>query len=240
MKTVLALAITFLLITKSIAAEKNVQILSISGDIKVRYGLEEEWHSAATGMILKDIDTILSGENAEVVIKTGEQKTFILGANAILDIADLRMIEEKELFLYLMSKKVNKIKPPGKNTRLRVGNVSVVHGTLNNPADSSTVDTAHVAGLALLEKNGALALQMQKYYTNSIIKWHKIIHKYGSKINSGEIYFYIAKGFEAINKTGQAIDAYEKSLNYYKANENNLNEDKRKEIEDTIIKLKKE
>ncbi len=237
MKTLLVTIILVLMTSKFIKAEITVQIISVSGDVSVRYGLDEKWQPAAAGMILKDIDTILSGENAEVILKTGEQKTFMLGSNAILDIADLRKVQEKELFLYLMSKKVDQIEPPDKKTRLRVGNVSVVHGSLNKTGDSSAVDTGR-SKWAILEKNGALALQMQKYYTNSIIKLHKIIEKYEAQINKGEIYFYIAKGFEAINKDGQAIDAYKKSINYYESSEDDNSKKKIVEIRKQINKLK--
>jgi len=237
MKTVLYLLLLVFSSSISFGAEMNVRIISLNGDVKVRYGLEEKWQPAAIGMMLKDIDTILSGENAEVVIKTIDQKSFILGSNAILDIADLREVQERELFLYLMSKKVDKITPHKNKTRLRVGNVSVVHGSKNIVADSSAFDSTQINWF-IFEKNGALALQMQRYYTNSIIKLHKIIEKYESQINKGEMFFYIAKGFEAINKKGQAIDAYEKSLSYYKSKEDGNAQERIIEIENNLKGLK--
>ncbi|KAA3611164.1 MAG: hypothetical protein D8M58_14410 [Calditrichaeota bacterium] len=238
MKLFFVLITILLFASISFGSDTGVKIVSIKGDVNVRYGLDEKWHPAATGMILKDIDTILSGENAEVILKTSDEKTFNLGSNSILDIADLRRVQERELFLYLMSKKVDKIEIPKNKTRLRVANVSVVHGALKKGSDSTEVDTSNVYWF-LMEKNGALALQIQKYYTNSIIKLHKLLDKYGSQVNQAELYFYIAKGFEAIDKNGQAIDAYEKSLNLFKEKNENPPKDKIDEIREHIQKLKK-
>ena len=53
--------------------------------------------------------TGITGENGEITLQFQSSKKFILGKNSILDIGDLREIQEKELFLYLMSKKVEKI-----------------------------------------------------------------------------------------------------------------------------------
>jgi hypothetical protein len=57
-------------------------------------------------------------------------------------------------------------------------------------------------------------------------------------INPGEIYFYIARGFNAIDKTGQAIDAYEKSLDYYSADNTETSQQRAQEIETIIKKLR--
>jgi len=238
MKKKFILIVYFFLITFAKGAEINVQIMSVSGEVKIRYGLEESWHKANNGVILKNIDTILTGENSETVLKINDQKTFILGSNAILDIAELRNIQEKELFLYLMSKKVEQIEAPDKKTRLRIGNVSVVHGSLNQKTDSTGIDSMQAKEWSVREKNGALALQLQKYYTNSIMKLHKVIDNYGYYINNGEIYFYIGHGFEAINQTGQAIDAYIKSRDYYAQKIDSTAKQKVIEINNLLEKLK--
>lgn len=240
MKTFFILITIILAFSSAALAETSAQIVSIRGEVKVRYGVEEKWYPAAKGMMLKYIDTILSGENGQVLLRTSDQKTFILGANAVLDIADLRDIQEKDMFLYLMAQKVNQLETPNTKTRLRVGNVSVIHGSLSKADENATVDSTQALAWAALEKNGAVALLQQKFVTNSIIKLYKIINHYGSRINLGEIYFYIGKGFEKINKTGQAIDAYEKSLEYYNNKPNDSAKLRINGINKMIISLKKE
>jgi hypothetical protein len=42
-------------------AAPAVKIISLSGEVKVRRGVEETWHHAAAGMRLEEIDTILTG-----------------------------------------------------------------------------------------------------------------------------------------------------------------------------------
>ena len=193
----------------------SAKIKEIKGDVKVRLGLNETWQKAAIGMILKDIDTILSGENSQVVLKTSDQTLFILGANSILDIADLRKISEKELFLFLVSDKVDNIEPRNNKTPLRIGNVSLVHGAQYSKEDTSQTDSTELAKWQKRELNGVMALYDQKYFHNSIIKLYNIIHKYSNMSYQGLIYLYLGKGFEAVSYKGKAIEAYKESILYF-------------------------
>ena len=195
-------------------AMAGAKVIKISGDVKVRRGVEEDWQPASVGMLLEDIDTILTGSDGVVILQTMQTtdgNNFELGNNSILDISDLRKITEKELFLYLMSKKVQKIEPRNGKTRLRIGKVSVVHG--ESKVESEKIPDSNLKfGFLLQEKNGARALHEQKLYPNSIIKYHKILEKYNAAKNCGEIHFYLGKSFEALNQIGQAIDAYQQTI----------------------------
>ncbi len=195
------------------SAATAVKILSFSGEAKVRYGVEETWHPAAAGMMLKEIDTILTGEASTVVLETAEGSTFRLGSYAILDIADLRKITEREMFLYLMSQKVNQIPAREEKTRLRIGNVSVVHG--ESKGESSNRAAEDQSQDWLQEINGAKALYDQHYYPNTIVKLHKILVKYPTAPDCGATHFFLGKAFEALNKSGQANDAYKTALEMF-------------------------
>jgi tetratricopeptide (TPR) repeat protein len=186
----------------------EAKIVSISGEVKIRRGVEEDWHHAAVGMLLETLDTILTLERAEVVLELNDGATFRLGSNAMLDVADLRKITERELFLYLMSEKIGKIPPRQEKTRLRVADVSVVHG------ESKAKSTGNAAGNSddnrwVQEANGAKALYAQQYFPNAVVRLHKILAKYPDLNDCGEIYFLLGNAFEALNKPGQAIDAYQ-------------------------------
>ena len=85
----------------------------------VRRGLEETWKTASREMMLKDIDTIRVGENAEVVLELSDNATFTLGSNSILDIGDLRRITKREMFLYIMALKIEKIDRPKKDDKIQ-------------------------------------------------------------------------------------------------------------------------
>ncbi len=216
MKQIILLTIIFSLFTaESVNAANNVKIISLFGDVKVRYGLEENWNNAQKGMSLKEVDTILSGEGAEIVLQTTEGETFKLGGNSILDITDLRKIVEKELFLILMSKKIEQIEHKKEKTKFRIGNVSVVHGESKDTTNSKDGDSTQ-SNWFVREVNGAVALFTQKYFPNTIIKLNKILSKYSPVKDCGKIYYYIGKSFEAINKPGQAVDAYKKSIEWCK------------------------
>jgi hypothetical protein len=222
----LLIIIYIMSLTGFASAQIRIKVVHTSGDVKVRYGLEENWQPAVTGVFLKDIDSILCGENSEAVLKLESGETFALGSNAVLDVGDLRMIYEKELFLYLMSKKLEDIEPRLEKTPLRVGNVSVIHGESRARADSSKAARSE-SSWAERELNGALDLFAQKFYSNTIIKLHKILEKYDSFLDTGKIFFYIARSFEALELNGQAIDTYKIVIDNLE-NQNSINDETKK------------
>ena len=192
----------------------GAKIIKLSGDVKVRRGVEENWQPASVAMLLEDIDTIMAGIDGHVILQTAEGITFELGNNSILDVSDLRKITEKELFLFLMSKKVQNIEPREGKTKLRIGNVSVVHG--ESKAETEKIsDNKLKTKLMVQEKNGARALYEQELYPNTIIKFHKILDKYDEAQKNGDVYLYLGRSFEAMNHPGQAIDAYQSAIDHY-------------------------
>jgi hypothetical protein len=206
LKRVRLLFFFFIGFISTASAVPAVKIIRLSGEVKVRRGVEENWHHAAAGMRLEEIDTILTGEASAVVLETPDGATFRLSSYAILDIADLRKITEREMFLYLMSNKVNQIPARQEKTRLRIGNVSVIHGTSQAEAPRRAAEDE--SQMWVQESNGAKALYDQHYYPNAVVKLHKTLAKYHNLEDCGEIHFYLGKAFEALSKSGQARDAY--------------------------------
>lgn len=196
-----------LLFTQMVAASEDAEIVKMSGDVKVRRGLDENWSAAHIGMLLKDIDTILTLEASEVVLKLSSGEAFRLESNAVVDIGDLRKITERELFLFLMSQKMDKIKPREEKAKLRITNVSVVRA--ENKAEISTNQkNTENEQLWVQETNGAKAMYFQDFYPNAIVKFHKIIQKHPELEQCSEIYFYLAKSYEEIDEPGRALEAY--------------------------------
>ena len=157
----------------------------------------------------------------------------------MLDIGDLREIEEKELFLFLMSKKVENIQPSKGKTKLRIGDVSAVHGESKAKTDT-TQSNENENLLVDKEINGAVALFIQKYYTNTLYKLHSLLDKYKSIIYNGKVYYYIARSFEFLNKKGQAVDAYQVVIKTYE-NKESLSQDEKKyliESQNALQRLK--
>ena len=194
--------------------EADVKIVEARGNVMVRFGIEESWNKAQIGSILKNIDSILSGEDGSVVLELENGMQFTIGANTILDIADIREIQERELFMYLMSQKIDKLETPEENKPVRVGNVSIVHGD-QKQVESTTETEAKNEDWYPFEVNGALALYDHNYYPNTIIKFIKIQNKYDPARDQGKIDYYVAKSFEGLNDPAQARDAYQKSLEEY-------------------------
>jgi tetratricopeptide (TPR) repeat protein len=191
----------------------GVKVVSVSGEVQVRKGLDEKWQPVLTGMILEDIDTILSLEG-EVVMQLTDDISFTLSRNAMLDIADLRNISKNELFLLLMSRKVKKIDANENDNQPDISNVSVVHA--ESKLLQSEVDTTLTQQLYERAFNGAKALYNQRFYTNTIIKLDQILSRFGEINDCGEIHYYLGESFEQLSAIGQAIDAYEEALKHSK------------------------
>jgi hypothetical protein len=237
---ILYIFLSSMIYIQTVNAEISIKIINTKGEAKVRFGLEEEWKKALPGINLKEIDTILTGEGGELILQFESGKRFLLGNNSILDIGDLREIQEKELFLFLMSKKVEKIEPRNGKTKLRIGNVSSVYGEDQSKSDTTNVNNSNNL-FSKKEINGAIALFAQQYYTNTLYKLHNLLDKYKSKINMGKINFYIANAFEALDKKGQAMDSFQKVIDNFEAIES-LSEENTyylTESKNALIKLKK-
>jgi len=199
------ITISIIATVEFIIAVPSAIIVNISGDVKIRRGLDETWQSARPGMLLEEIDTILSLEGM-ATLEIDEGVIFRLGSNSILDIGDLRRITKREMFLFLMSEKVDRLKPRTEKTQLRVGNVSVVHG--ESKAELTEMSVSRESQLWIQEFNGAKALYDHGYYTNTIVKLNKILKKHIGINDCGKIHYKLGTTFEKLNEPGQALDAY--------------------------------
>ena len=56
----LFLIIALLQYHQIVFASMQAKIISISGEVKIRRGVEEQWQEAELGMLLEEIDTIQS------------------------------------------------------------------------------------------------------------------------------------------------------------------------------------
>ena len=191
-------------------AETGVKIIRITGEVKVRRGVEEAWEPAKIGMLLELIDSILTLEGEALLELDGGRGLFRLGNHSMMDIEDLRQITERELFVRLMSEKVSKISVPATKPQLRTADASSIHGTQYELAASDSVRSREQ--WRQREINAAQAMFAQELVPNVVLKLHKVLTKYPDVEDCGETQFYLGKAFETMNRPGQAIDAYQLSL----------------------------
>jgi len=203
-----------LLFITPLFADVSVKIVNIEGDVRIRFGLDENFKPASIGILLKNMDTIFCGENSKTILQIENDRRFILGSNCVLDVSDLRQIYEKDLFLYLMSKKVEQIEGDGEKTPLRLGNVSVVRGESKLSGDSTSAQYL-LSDWIEWEINGALSMYSQQLFPNTVVKLHTILEKYDSYKDCGKVFFYIAKSLEVLEMDGQAIEAYQSVIDAY-------------------------
>jgi hypothetical protein len=204
--------ILVLLLTTSVqySFSYSVKIIEVSGQVHFRQGVEETWQTAKPGILLEDIDSIISEKDGKAILETAEGRRFKLGPNSQIDIADLRRLSNEELFLHLMKEKLKKIGSRPEKTPLRVGTVSAVHGSSqdtskNIPATENEIDPEPII-------NGIRALFTQDYYPNTILKIHRFLNLYQAPSDCGELYYYLGYSFEELHQPGQAIEAYRSSI----------------------------
>ena len=203
MKIFNTLLLSLILMANAFAA---VEIESMRGEVQVRHGLDEHWNDAQKGMQLEDIDTIQTGEGT-VVLKRQDGSLFTMGSLSILDISDLRTISRQEMFVFLMSQKVQRMKPRQQPSTLNTPNVTSVHGDKKS-SQERTKKGSDVQGWQR-ELNAAKAMYDQEFYTNSVVKLHKALRRHASANDCGEINLYLGKSFEELDEKGQAIDNYQ-------------------------------
>jgi hypothetical protein len=178
----------------------------MSGEVKVRLGVDEKWQPAQLDLLLEDIDTIWTGEDGSTVLELDNGQKFRLSANSMLDIIDLKELDQQELFLILMKMKLGKVEVKNDKTPLQLGTVSLVHGTSK---DSSTLPLQTSAPeLQEAMKNGIRDLYKQSFYPNTILKIEKFYAQHPDIRDCGELQYYLGHSFETIGQPGQAKDAY--------------------------------
>ncbi len=200
-----------LFLSGMLQAGNTARIENFTGDVKIRRGLDESWQPAHSSLILETFDTILTGEKSRVKLLLADGGQFILGANAILDIADLRRISKRELFLIITSEKIEKLPQRRGGSGFHINNVNVLHGSKKLDTDADGVNPQ----LELewrRNRNGGVDLLEQRFYTNAIIKFHKTLKTYIDVKDCGELYFYLGQAFEGLQNQGQALEAYTSSI----------------------------
>jgi len=182
----------------------TIRITKIQGEVQVRHGLEEGWSLAKAGMNLEYLDSIMTGPESSVTIETEEGYDFSLGPLSMIDVADLRRLSQREMFLFIMGQKIERLKPAGEGTKLEIGSVSTVHGEnkSSTPVIGSQPDSDEK------ELNGARALQHHRFFTNAIVKYHKMLRAHQALAGCGIIQQELAFCFEKIQQPGQALDFY--------------------------------
>lgn len=197
------IALFLVWLTSAFAA---VEVESLRGEVKVRHGLDEHWSDARKGMLLEDIDTIQTWEGS-VVLKRQDGSLFTMGSLSILDISDLRAITRQEMFVFLMSQKVQRMKPRQQPSTLNLPNVSSVHG--EKKLAHERAEKQDVVQSWQRELNAAKAMVDQELYTNSVVKLHKVLARHSTLDDCGKINLYLGKSFEELDEAGQAIDNYQ-------------------------------
>lgn len=202
------LIILILLFLNQSRAISQVKIVRVSGDVRVRWGIEESWNKAFVGMVLRPEDSIQTGNSGMAVLQLKAGTELKMTSNAYIDIVECRQITEKQFFLALMSEKVMNLEKQDK-LRLKIGDVTVIHGADRRP-DSARYE-ALPDELWRLELAGAEILDHHNLSMNAILKMKKIVRQYDPD-DGGEIQLKMGTIFQKLGYSGHAQEAFQRVL----------------------------
>lgn len=195
-----------LVLAAASALAQGISVQKLSGDVRVRHGVTEQWASVAVGDVLKPEDTMMTGIKGTAVVLAPESrgtKRITLPPDVIVDIADIRDLTAEELMLKLAMEKVR-----GSSYRSSedptIPNAAVVHGANREATVPLTVNDA--AALPLW--NGARVLFENGFYSTCALKGMELLRLYPPFSEKFDCRFLVAQSLEKTNLRGEALNEY--------------------------------
>jgi hypothetical protein len=190
---------------QGIASERIVTVERLQGDVKVRYGIEEEWRSAVAGDTLRPEDTIRTGKDAFAVLQLHDGTRYSLPAEAMVDGTDFRTMDRQELLLRLAMEDMLSV-PDRIDDDRPAPRTTVLHGSArgrsDNPGDRSGTQEAR------FRMNGARFLIEQDYTGTAVLKIRETLRLYPEGEYRPDALLLAAESLEG-------MQLYEEAVRYY-------------------------
>jgi hypothetical protein len=192
----------------STAIAGEITVSRVQGDVQVRAGMQETWQPVKKGDELKPHDSILTGENATVVllVRSAEGKNpakISIPADVILDLSDIRTLTRDELILKLTMERVRSSSYDWKNSELQIPNATVVHGEKREEV-GVVVDDAS----ARLRMNGTKVLFQNGFFSTCALKGLSLMGRFPSLGETFENRYMVAESLERSDLRGEALHEY--------------------------------
>ncbi len=200
------------LIILSVAAttaigQEGFKVISVKGKAMLRMGLSEKWEPVKVNDVLKPADTILSGENCEIVLETPQNTQFVINKNTLLDLADVRPLTIYELLLFLTDKELDKIPYEENKETISETKIGVIHGDKKS-FESSGINITN-EDMTAYKLAGIEALLNNKYTESAIARFSVLTSRYEMKKEFLPVAFKTGKALEQLSLLGNARDIYE-------------------------------
>lgn len=203
MKKILPILLIYLAGSLSVSAQ--FKIVFIKGEIKVRYGMNEQWQDLKSDAILKLEDAISVGKKSSVVIQVSEDKKILIPEQSIIELSDLRRLTKEDLLLKLAMDKILTVPPQQRKYDLMPAPAAVIHGenkNVVNLGDKKTFESA----MKILK--GARVLYEHNFYGTCALRIKEVFRLYPDVQNEYEYKLIAARSLEKSELYDEALNEY--------------------------------
>ncbi len=228
MNKILYTLILVLITSLTLAAE--IKVLSVSGDVKVRQGVNEDWRLLNIGEKLGIEDAVRIGSKSSALLILDDGKKIALPDQSIVEIADLRKLTREELLLKLAMERILVVPPQDRSTDLIPPRTTIIHGEKRSDKINSLPESS---GNATLILNGAKILYDNQYFGTFILRVKEVFRIYPDASDRTDFRLMSANALEKTN-------LYQEALNEYaQIPQDNLSADRKLLLQQNIDRLVK-
>ncbi|MBI3189152.1 MAG: hypothetical protein HYZ33_00740 [Ignavibacteriales bacterium] len=207
MKNLFVLLISLLICSFSIVAQ--IKVAALKGDVSVRHGASEQWQSVAVGDVLKPDDSMKMRKQSSATITLEDGKKIVVPEQVIVDVSDLRDLTQDEFLLKLAMEQVRSISLPEKEDNINIPRTSSMHGSQKG----ITGKLSSNAEVGVLQLNGTKVLFENGYDETGVLKTKQVFRLYPALVKQIETRMMVARAFENMNLTRDALGEYRSLLN---------------------------
>ncbi|MBU2635722.1 MAG: hypothetical protein KJ963_01335 [Bacteroidetes bacterium] len=197
--------ITFLILTSMLTVSLSAQlkVLTTKGDVKVRYGVSEEWKQLKAGDQINLADAIRTSSKSSAVIQIDNQKKIALNEKIIVEMADLRYLSQEELLLKLAMERILSVPPQDRDNDLIPARTTIIHGE-----KKSKVQLPIPNDIAMMQLNGAKLLYDNNFYGTCAIRIKEVLRLNQNLSDVVNYKLMTANSLEKSNLFEEALNEY--------------------------------
>jgi hypothetical protein len=197
--------ITFLILTSILTVPllAQLKVLTTKGDVKVRYGVSEEWKQLKAGDQINLADAIRTSSKSSAVIQIDNQKKIALNEKTIVEMADLRYLSQEELLLKLAMERILSVSPQDRDNDLIPARTTIIHGE-----KKSKVQLPISNDIAMMQLNGAKLLYDNNFYGTCAIRIKEVLRLNQSLSDVVDYKLMMVNSLEKSNLFEEALNEY--------------------------------
>ena len=201
---------------------------SIQGVVEVRHGVEENWAPLKEGDLLKPEDSIRTGQASSAVILMDGRRKIHVPSMAIVEVLDLRPLDQQDFLLRLTMEFIREIPPDGRDGGLETPSTTILHGPDLSKPNALPVETES----GVMSMRGTRVLYDNAFYATCVLRAKEIFRIYPDLANKFANRMLVAISLEEVG-------LHREALNEYRAmSDDSLSPQERAEVEKSIARLK--